>query len=370
MANAPVVIVFMLLLVAATIVGTFVLAYVARCILVVAIGTASGQDAVEWPDEPVRDWVGHSAALMGLIFIWLFPAGLLANYLRKVWLPDEPGLRTFYLAVPVLWLFFPIGAFSSLSSLSRWVFFRPLIVSQLFQLFPASLTFYLLSAVVLIAGLLPIGLTIQGNMLYLLGLTAPLAAATVLVYARLLGRLGAMIRARIPFLPEDRSVRKTPKKTQKLPPVRTTPDPNTPFVGEPDHVYDEATKKRALLFEEDGDIMEAYTLSQGTPLVVPETQTPAPTRTRPLDAEELDALQGYEIDTPITPTAPPEPVKKPKLRKKKPPPPPGMNTLFRGVFTFPCYPTSMGAWLTLSFGIAVFSGLLLACRSWFPPGLE
>ena len=195
---------------------------------------------------------------------------------------------------------------------------------------------------VLIVGLLPLGLTVQGDMLYLLGLTAPLAAATILVYARLLGRLGAMIRARIPFLPEDRPVRKSPKKGQKLPPVRPTPDPNTPFVGEPDHVYDEATKKRALLFEEDGDIMQAYTLNQSTSAAVPEPETPPPTRTRPLDEEEVDARLGYEIDTPITPDAPATPVKKPKLRKKKPPPPPGLNTLFRGVFTFPCYPTSMG----------------------------
>ncbi len=63
MGNAGPAIIFMLLFVASMVVGLFVLAFVARCVLVVVQETGLGQDEVTWPSEPIQDWLVHCRAV-------------------------------------------------------------------------------------------------------------------------------------------------------------------------------------------------------------------------------------------------------------------------------------------------------------------
>src|SRR5439155_26740069 len=106
------------------IVGAYVLAYAAHCLLTVVEQTAAGAEQVTWPDEPAADWLSRAVFLAILLAVWLTPAGILARALREGLLPGEPGLRLLVLAVPGLWLLFPVGLLSSLSATSRLNVFR------------------------------------------------------------------------------------------------------------------------------------------------------------------------------------------------------------------------------------------------------
>src|SRR5437763_889927 len=80
-------------LVGSVIVGTYVLAYAAHCLLTVVEQTAAGADEVSWPDEPTADWLSRAVYLSALLAIWLAPAGILARLLRDDLFPGDPGLR-------------------------------------------------------------------------------------------------------------------------------------------------------------------------------------------------------------------------------------------------------------------------------------
>ena len=163
--------------------------YIARCVLVVVEGTAGGADRVKWPDEPMIDWALQSLTLIGLAILLLVPAGILAALLGAVWLPDQPGLRTLVLGGLTLWLLFPVGALSALSAGSRWAFYRPVIVTRMVRLFPATVQFYLVSLGVAVLALCPWYVAVRSQGLVLLLVACPIGAAMVLMYARLLGQL-------------------------------------------------------------------------------------------------------------------------------------------------------------------------------------
>ena len=92
MAAAGPAILFIFLLAGTGIVTLYTLCYIARCIQVVVEGTAAGQDAVRWPEEPILDWLGQSAILGGIFVIWMAPAGLAAHALRRTgWWANPAG---------------------------------------------------------------------------------------------------------------------------------------------------------------------------------------------------------------------------------------------------------------------------------------
>ncbi len=124
---------FVYMLVTAIIVTLLVVAYAMHCLLVVVRDTADGNDEVTWPAEPFQDWAGAALHLVVVIAAWLAPVGLLARALRKEWLPDDDALRFLLLAVPGLWLLFPVALFSSLSGSSPWFVFRPIVVWKLLR---------------------------------------------------------------------------------------------------------------------------------------------------------------------------------------------------------------------------------------------
>ena len=147
---------FVYMLVTAIIVTLLVVAYAMHCLLVVVRDTADGNDEVTWPAEPFQDWAGAALHLVVVIAAWLAPVGLLARALRKEWLPDDDALRFLLLAVPGLWLLFPVALFSSLSGSSPWFVFRPIVVWKLLRAAPSTLAVYLLSAL-LAAGAAALG---------------------------------------------------------------------------------------------------------------------------------------------------------------------------------------------------------------------
>ena len=206
----------------------------------------------------------------------------------------EPGWRNIILIVPTVWLFFPIGVLSSLSSVSRWMFLRPRVVWNMLRLFPSTLVFYLLSGLVVLVGALPWCLAVLGNAHALLIPAAPLSAACVLIYARLLGLLARKVQRLTPILAVKAETHwPPPRKTRKrshghdlwaLP--QDVPEPPPEPRG----------RSHVIVFEEDGDVTEPYAVVEYSepPQSAPED---VPASTRPLDAEDEDARKGFGIAT-------------------------------------------------------------------------
>ena len=170
--------------------------YAMHCLLVVVQDTAAGNDEVTWPAEPIQDSLGGALHLVAVVLIWLALFGVLARALKDVLLPDDPLLRFLLLAIPGLWLFLPVALLSSLSASSRWFVFRPVVVWNMLRLAPSTFMVYLLSA--LLAGLLTVlaYVTVFRGWLVVAPVAAVATATALLIYGRLLGRLGRFYVAR------------------------------------------------------------------------------------------------------------------------------------------------------------------------------
>lgn len=330
-------IMFFCFMVALVIVGVYVAAYGAHCLLVIVQGTAAGNDEIVWPDEPMLDWVRGSARLAFLLALCLAPAGLLSRALGPTWLP-----YALLLALVSLWLLFPFGLLSAMSANSPWVLFRPAVLMQLLRFAPAAFAFYLASTLVVLLGATPWYFALFAGQTWLLPVAACVSSACLFIYARLLGRLAWLLnRVEIPQArpAAAKPVRKTPRR------------PRGAEVSDP--------------------------------WAVPEPMTFDPPVELPVD--------GYEVAAPGAPVLEePRPEKKQRrvkgyaLRSEELPPTPAQSTtvgdhilqrhlaersrasyvpprpLLTGVYTFPWYPASVIPWLALSLGFTVVSGLLLA----------
>src|SRR5262249_51177491 len=152
------------------------------------------QDEITWPDEPIIDWLLRSVYLAVLLVIWLFPAGVLSRALSNVWLTHSGSLRLLLLAAPGIWLLLPFGLLSTLSANSPWVVFRPLIAVQMLRLFPSTVVFYLSSGLVLALGCALWYVALFVGVVPLVPVAAVVGGGLVLIYARLLGRMGWLIQ--------------------------------------------------------------------------------------------------------------------------------------------------------------------------------
>src|SRR5262245_4954560 len=117
----------------AAVVLPIMLAYVAHSYLVVVEETASGNDDVQWPDEPFVDWIRQVGYIAFMVAVWLVPLGFLARYLgmgkSPVSLARDPNV--FAVLAVGLWLAFPIELLSSLSVGSPWTVFRSEVVVRM-----------------------------------------------------------------------------------------------------------------------------------------------------------------------------------------------------------------------------------------------
>ena len=161
----------------------------AHYFLVVIDSSAAGSDKIVWPDEPMIDWFYKVFYLAWLGGAWIGPLIVIGRLVST-----DPGMR-FIFTAGSFWLLFPFGMLSSLSANSPWMPFSLRLFSRLSQRFGAVVVFYILS--------IPISLAFVGSFhalfmrpetptLYV-AIIAPVGAASYLIYARALGRLGLVL---------------------------------------------------------------------------------------------------------------------------------------------------------------------------------
>ncbi len=376
MDNAGQAILFVIIFAASIMIGVCVLAYAARCVLVVVQETGSGQDEIVWPNEPYVDWLGHAVQFLELLGIWLAPAALTARLLRNVWLPQEGVLRVLLLAGPVLWLFFPIGLLSSLSAQSPWVPFRWSIFLCFLRIAPSALVFYVQTALLLSAAVVPWYYALFGDRGILLPTAAAVSAAVLLLYARLLGRLAWIIQ-RLPSpspkcTPAQTKVEKRPppRRKKKRKPGSKVCDPwAIPEEEERAHRMSKrfpwtkppAKPKQPARAEES----EVYGLAAEPPATPepPQEKTVRP-RLEPLSEEQ----ETYEVRNAAESIAPQlseaqtelfaEQVRQRIAERTRSQPALPTHPLFHGVYTFPLYSTTLPCSLALTLAFLAEGGLV------------
>jgi hypothetical protein len=374
-------ILFMFLFMALIVVGLYVLAYTARCVLVVVQETGMGQEEVVWPSEPVQDWLGHAVLFVELLAIWLVPAGLAARMLREAWLPGQGLLRVLLLAGPGLWLFFPIGLLSSLSASSRWVPFRWTILYQFLRITPAALGFYFLTAILLAAGVAPWYFAVARRQVLLLPVAALASGTAILIYARLLGRLTWLIQ-RLPSAPrpaarprEEKRPASKPQVKKKRKPIADVHDPWA--VPEEEQARARAKKRfpwadespppkkaKSGLDIPSAEDIEGYGVAASNPA---DAEPPPEKPTRPSARPPAEDPEAIEMDT----ASPPEPPRSRESQTElfadqvrrhiaershhegRPP----AHPFFSGVYSFPWYSQCLSAWLALSVGALAVGGI-------------
>lgn len=345
MGNAGVVIVFVCLYAALGIVGSLVLVYASQCFCVVAEDTAAGLDEIKWPSDSVGEWMGRATLLGWQVLVWLAPVGMLLRGLKPAFVTEDPWLVVMLFGV-VLWLMFPIGVLSAMAGGSRWAFFKPKLLLGLGRILPTTLGFYLLTGLVVVAGLAPWYVALSGSGFPVL-LAAPIGAAAVLIYARLLGRLAW----RLNHLEKVRPPRFRPPTLEKKTPQRPVmaEDPwGLPPAPKPKARKKKKREETAFAASED-----VYGLA-----TEPEPAPPLPTEL-PVDGYAVAAPESSS--PPAAPDLGPEPPSpselEMRLAERTPQAKPPAHPLFSGVWTFPWYPTTLRAWVWLAMGGLAVGGI-------------
>lgn len=377
-------ILFVIAFAASIIVGVGVLAYFARCVLVVVQDTGLGHDEVTWPSEPFQDWLGHAVLFLLLLGVWVAPPALVARLLRNVWLPDQGALRVLLLVGPGLWLFFPIGLLSSLSAQSSWVPFRWAIFVSFLRIAPAALVFYFLTGLLLGGTSALWYYSLFGGRGGLLPVAAVVSGLVVLIYARLLGRLAWLIqrlpsRARISPRPKKEKeapaqARKPikPRSKKKRKPSAEVQDPwampeeeqararakRFPRTEDPP-----AAKEKPGLHIPSAEEIEGYAFAADKP-----PEEPRSPRTLPAEEEEEGEpieMQGTLEPEPPRPAEPQNQMFAEQVRQRiaerehaEPTPPP--HPFFSGVYSFPFYSHCLPHAIVLALGFLVEGGLVYA----------
>jgi hypothetical protein len=325
MSGAGLSLVYSTLLLGAVIVGLGVLMYAAHCFLLVVEQTAAGNDAVYWPDELITDWFGKVFYLAWLAGVWLLPPWLLVQAFAPQLLSEHP-VTAAVLAAGLLWLMYPITLLSALS-VSPWVVFRPLLLIQLARRPLAGLAFYLLTAVLLAGCGLLAAMALGPGPGWLLPIAAAGVAATVLIYARLLGRLAWLLSALPAAEPE------LPRESEELP--ETQPEPTvapTPLAEAPP-----------------AEALEGYGLAGEEPRM-------------PRPSSLVEAMIGLHEPAEAPSQLPRGEEIRAQARERRavPRPPPPAWPLVSGIWTFPWYATSLKAWGWLMLGSLMVGGMVRA----------
>jgi hypothetical protein len=370
---------FLTTLSACVILSVYTLAYAGRCLRVVLQGTAAGLDEVPWPEEPFFDWLWDAFHIVALGALCLVPPGIAARSLRQVWLRDDPLLRLVLLALPTFWLLFPIMVLSALSGAHRWMVLRATIIGRLFRILPATVGFYLLTGFVVVVAVVPWYGVYSADYPMLLPVAAVLSAAAVLIYSRLLGRIGQMI-AKLPSRlrrPRRRPVmvRRRGGKLKGLEVRDPWAVPNE-LIQEPPRAPGD--KPRPAWSPPRPDEIEPYSIAMETAPTV--SKPPLEKRKRrgqgaPQTPDEVEGygLQPQQAKEPFPPTppsievpnAPPQPRESlaavPSLRTTDMPLP--THPLMSGVWSFPVYFYCRPHWFGLSFWLLIVGSLGVSLQS-------
>lgn len=374
-------ILFMMLFTASIVVGLFVLAFAARCVLVIVQETGLGQDEIIWPSEPYVDWLGHAVQFLELVGIWLAPSALAARLLRNVWLPEDSALRILSLAGPGLWLFFPIGLLSSLSALSHWVPFRWAIFKCFLRLAPAAVIFYFLTVLLLIVGVVPWYYALFGGKGHLLPVAAAAGTVALFIYSRLLGRLAWLIQ-RLPATERKPAKKKAEKCPSSIKPRIKKKRKTKPKVHDPWAVSEEEVEREKLerfpwakdppkkttpqgYHVPSAEEIEGYGFAEEKPTT---PQPPPRELPRSRFAQSPEESEAYEVrGTPELPAPkPPEPqdeffaeqVRQRIAERTRVQPVLPAHPFLSGVYTFPLYSACLPNCLALALFFLIEGGLV------------
>jgi hypothetical protein len=393
----PVAILFICSLVSFVILVCFILPYTAHHFLNVVTDTAAGIDRVRWPTESMVDWMGQSMRLFALLAILLIPAGFLLPVFDPSVLQGTPGLRTVGLVAAWLWFALPIGLLSSMSVGSMFAVLRPALLWDLLRAFPATLVFYVVTAAGFAGALRLWGLALLGGHITLIPLVAIAWTWGLLVYARLIGRLGwstNQLGDRRPKRPARPAGKLKPSLRKKI----TVSDPwaePAPEVKKPQPKPQPKPKAKPVAkpSEEEGDEFGPATpygltndplcrapkfdLIEGSPFLDVRsspskfpTEEPAPAQPRTFAEDD----EGGEIG--IAPDDVPPPDAKPRLdvepsridmrmmREDEAKPP--AFPMFSGVYNFPFYLSSLRSFVVLSLCWIVLGGWIEVLIILFP----
>jgi hypothetical protein len=395
-----------------------VFSYAAYSFLHVFIDTAAGNDEVRWPGDPMLDWILKVWYLLWLLAIWAVPAFLVLALL------GISGQSFVVFLVGFLWLIFPITLLSSLSASSRLVIFRPVIVRLLLK-HPATLAgFYAITGILLVicvglfcASVLPEGSflppVMEGDPRHrprrlpiergtLLPVAAVAGAIGLLIYARLLGRIGWLISRHpsgdVPeegrpeeadqvetFDPwstpdEERKAEREsePPRNRRTPPLRSkksktkgrshVQDPwAVPEEEPPAPVAPLPAKTKSLPEDPYGPAEGSYDLA---PADAPRPPVEPVATVNPFDEspEPYAVAPAPETAPPPVPAPAPEVTKlEEELAAPRLPPPAPVRPLVSGVYSFPFYQACLGPLATLALGFLGVAFLLRLQIALFPP---
>jgi len=167
------------------IVSFYALNYAAAHFLTKLQDTAAGSDVCQRPELGV-EWLGHSIFLIYIFAMSLAPCGLSA-VVAYAFAPPESYWWPLGLILSAI--LFPIMLLSSLVAESRWMVLHPDVIMGLLK---KPLTFFVLSfvSVAMMALCTALGYGTMLGFLFLAPLFGIFAATCLLIYARLLGRVG------------------------------------------------------------------------------------------------------------------------------------------------------------------------------------
>jgi hypothetical protein len=163
----------------------FTVNYAAAHFLTKLQDTAAGSDVCQKP-ELGAEWLGHSIFLIYIFVMSLAPCGLAAVVAYAFAPPDSYWWPLGLILSAIL---FPIMLLSSLVAESRWMVLHPAVIMGLLK---KPLTFFVLSfvSVAMMALCTALGYGTMLGFLFLAPLFGIFAATCLLIYARLLGRVG------------------------------------------------------------------------------------------------------------------------------------------------------------------------------------
>jgi hypothetical protein len=338
---------FVVTLAATMVAGTVILAYAAHCFFTVVQQTAAGNDEVIWPNDPYVDWLWEVVYIAWLSAIWLAPFAFTVT--------GRGGTAGLVTSAVLVWLFFPLSLLSSMSASTKWALISPSLLRRLLgQRFGSLILFYLHSGPVLAIGAALLYLTFfRTGGLVLLIVTAVCLAATLVTYARQIGRLAHLIshtRA-----PSARPVRRRPRQLTQARAAAHDPwhrEENRPR---------QPSELPPVMSPLEGPITGYDIRFDDRPATAPAP----PPRKRPPDLDDVPyELQGSPTEPPPRGPMPKNWMEPPEhemaLARGSAPPPPPAHPWVSGVYNFIFYSKTLPNFGALAAGFAFLGFLIMA----------
>jgi hypothetical protein len=203
-------------------------AYAAAVFISVVEATSAGADRIEtWPDDEWVEWLGqlvHLGYAAAVALLLSYGAASLALSGLRSWIAPSVTLTIAVIYASFLIIFFPIVLLSTQHAVFGWLpITRSVLRSLAVRKTDAAWALFACACVPL--GLLPLGQFIYAPAQYLVIAAAgmgPQIAAGLLIYARLLGRLGWEISEHLPDAPSEEDEEEEEIPVQD-PPAWTSP---------------------------------------------------------------------------------------------------------------------------------------------------